>query len=203
LHQAADRSHGLPLLAASDEPKDTGAARGLTLTTRLALAMILLVAIAVLAVGWLSYRNLERAVLPRVLDRIETHATLLAADLQSYVRGARGDVASFRSAAALNGMIRAHLAGGIDPVDGLSEKTWHDRMAERLVAELKAKPSYAQFRILGIENGGREILRVDRSGPTDRSAWCPIPNCRQRRTGPISRTRCGCSRTRSMCRSWI
>src|SRR6185437_7916611 len=86
-------------------------------------------------------------------------------DLQSHVRGARGDVASFRSAAALNGLIRAHFAGGIDPVDHLSEKTWHDRMAERLIAELKAKPSYAQFRIIVIENGGREILRVDHSGP--------------------------------------
>src|SRR5581483_6210065 len=96
LHRAADTRQGASLLAGSDEAKDTRTARGLTLTTRLAVAMILLVAIAVLAVGWLSYRSLERAVLPRVLDRIETHATLLAADLQSYVRGARGDVASFR-----------------------------------------------------------------------------------------------------------
>ena len=46
----------------------------MTLTTRLAIAMILLVAIAVSAVGWLSYRSLEQALLPRVLDRIETHS---------------------------------------------------------------------------------------------------------------------------------
>jgi hypothetical protein len=49
----------------------------MTLTTRLAIAMIALVAIAVTAVGWLSYRNLEQAILPRVLDRIETHSRLL------------------------------------------------------------------------------------------------------------------------------
>src|ERR1700712_3393040 len=127
----------------------------MTLTTRLAIAMIALVAVAVSAVGWLSYRSLEQAILPRVLDRIETHSRLVAADLQSYVRGARADVAAFRSAAALNGLIRAHLAGGIDPVDGLSEKTWHDRIAERLSAELEAKPSYAQFRIIGIDDGQR------------------------------------------------
>jgi hypothetical protein len=51
--------------------------------------MILLVAIAVSAVGWLSYRSLEQALLPGVLDRIETHSKLVAADLQSYVCGAR------------------------------------------------------------------------------------------------------------------
>ena len=67
----------------------------MTLTTRLAIAMILLVAIAVSAVGWLSYRNLEQALLPRVLDRIETHSRLVATDLESYVR--RRDAAMSRA----------------------------------------------------------------------------------------------------------
>ena len=137
----------------------------MTLTTRLAIAMILLVAIAVSAVGWLGYRGIEQEVLPRILDRTENHSRLVAFDLESHVRGARGDIAGFRSAAALNGLIRARTAGGIDPVDGLSERTWHDRQAERLVAELQAKPEYAQFRIIGVEDGGRELIRVDRSGP--------------------------------------
>ena len=137
----------------------------MTLTTRLAVAMIALVAIAVSAVGWLSYRSLEQMIPPRIIDRTETHSRLVATDLQSHVRNAPADIASFRYAAALNGLIRGHLAGGIDPIDGVSEKTWHQRIAERLSAELDAKPAYAQFRILGIENDGREIVRVDRSGP--------------------------------------
>jgi PAS domain S-box-containing protein len=140
-------------------------AKAMTLTTKLAFAMIALVAIAVTAVGWLSYRSLEQMIPPRVLDRIETHSRLIASDLQSHMRGAPADIASFRSAAALNGLIRGHLAGGIDPIDGVSERTWHQRIAERLAAELDAKPAYSQFRILGIENDGREIVRVDRSGP--------------------------------------
>ena len=137
----------------------------MTLTTRLAIAMSLLVTIAVSAVGWLSYRNLEQVLLPRILDRVETHSRLVAFDLQSYVGDARGDVTSFRSSTALAGLIRAHLAGGIDPVDGVSEKVWRDRIAERLLIELEARPRYAQFRIIGIEDGGREIVRADRSGP--------------------------------------
>jgi PAS domain S-box-containing protein len=137
----------------------------MTLTTRLAVAMILLVAITVSAVGWLSYHSLEQALLPRVLDRIETHSRLVAAELASYAAGAHGDIAGYRSAAALNGLIRAHQAGGIDPVDGVSEKTWHERIAERLSAELKAKPAYAVFRIIGLDDGQREIVRADRSGP--------------------------------------
>jgi PAS domain S-box-containing protein len=131
----------------------------------LAIAMILLVAVAVFAVGWLSYRALEQALLPRILDRIEANGKLLASDLQSYVRGARADVTTFAAHAAARGMVIAHFNGGIDPIDHISEGTWRDRLATRLVADLEAKPSYAQFRMIGIEDGGREVLRVDRSGP--------------------------------------
>ena len=137
----------------------------MTLTTRLAIAMIALVAIAVSAVGWLSYRNLEQALLQRARDRIETHSRQVATDLEYYAASATGDVAGFRSAAALHGLVRARKAGGIDPVDGVSEKTWRDRIASRFAAELEAKPTYAMFRIIGFDDDGRELVRVDRTGP--------------------------------------
>nr|WP_244608607.1 PAS domain S-box protein [Bradyrhizobium algeriense] len=139
----------------------------MTLTTRLAIAMIALVAIAVSAVGWLNYRNLEQALLLRARDRIETHSRQLATDLEYYAASATGDVASFRSAAALHGLIRARRSGGIDPVDGVTEKTWRDRLASRFAAELEAKPTYAMLRIIGLDDDGRELVRVDRAGPND------------------------------------
>lgn len=136
----------------------------MTLTARLAIAMILLVTIAVSAVGWLSYRNLEQAILPRVLDRLETHSRLVATNLESYAAGVRGDIASFRNAAALNGLIRAHLRGGIDP-DGVSEKTWRARLANGFSGVLRAKPAYSKIRVVGLDDDQREIFRVDRAGP--------------------------------------
>ena len=142
-----------------------GAKAKMTLASRLAVAMILLVAIAVSAVGWLSYRSLEQALLPRVLDRVETHSRLVAADLESYVAGARSDIAGIRSAAGVSGLIRAHVAGGIDPVDGLPEKTWHERLANGFSAVLIAKTAYSALRFIGLDNDQREILCVDRPDP--------------------------------------
>jgi PAS domain S-box-containing protein len=129
--------------------------------------MVALVAIAVTAVGWLNYRNLEQALLQRARDRIETHSRQVATDLEYYTAGAIGDVAGFRSAVALHGLIRARKGGGTDPVDGVSEKTWRDRIASRLAAELEAKPTYAMFRIIGLDDDGRELVRVDRAGPDE------------------------------------
>src|ERR1700710_2522737 len=124
----------------------------MTLTDRLAIAMIMLVTIAVSAVGWLSYRSLEQALLPRVIDRMEAHSQLVAADLQSYARGAGADVAGFRASSAAKGIVLARLNGGIDPVDRLTEATWRERLLTRLVAELQAKPAYSKFRFIGIED---------------------------------------------------
>jgi PAS domain S-box-containing protein len=142
-----------------------GAKTKMTLSARLSIATMLLVAIAVSAVGWLSHRNLAQALLPHVLDRIDTHSHLVATELQFYASGARADVASFRASAAANGMILARLNGGADPVDGIPEATWRERLLTRLVAELHAKPAYSKFRLIGVADGEREIVRVDRSGP--------------------------------------
>ncbi len=133
------------------------------LSIRLAIAMIALVLLTVGAVSVLSYRNLEAAIWPRALERIEGHTRLLASELENYTRSARDDILGFGSAVALAGIVRAHLAGGTDPVDGTTVDTWRERMAARYLAELQTKRAYDQFRIIGAD--GRELVRVDRTGP--------------------------------------
>ncbi|MBR0905031.1 PAS domain S-box protein [Bradyrhizobium liaoningense] len=151
----------------------SGANFHMTLATRLAIAMILLVAVTVAAVGWLGYRNITQAVIPRVLERVEAQSRLLATHLESYVAGARGDLLGYRSAAAINGLIRARIGGGVDAADGVSEQTWRERIAARLAAEIDAKPSYGQFRIIGLDDDHRELVRVDRSGPNGKARIVP------------------------------
>ena len=135
------------------------------LSTRLTLAMVVLVLLTATAVGYFTYRNVEAFALPRGLDRIDTRTRVLAAELEAGVHAARADVIGFGSAVAIEGIIRSRLAGGIDPIGGTSEAQWSARMAARYAVELAAKPSYREFRVIGLDDGGREIVRVDRSGP--------------------------------------
>src|SRR5882757_11407082 len=146
-------------------PWKGGASARMTLATRLAVAMTLLVAIAVIAVGWLNYRSLEQALLPRVLDRIEAHARLMATELESHAAGARRDVASYRFIPGFAGLIRARMSGGADLADGVPASVWRQRIAMHFTAELEAKPAYAMIRLIGVDDNQREIVRVDRSGP--------------------------------------
>src|ERR1700722_4928529 len=137
----------------------------MNLSTRLAAAMVVLVLLTVAAVGVLTYRGVETAVLPGEIDRVGAHARALSTELQAYARGARADIVAFRAAVALAGLIRAHVAGGVDPGDGRREAQWRDDLAGRFMAEPGAKPSYLPFRAIGVGDAGRELLRVDRSGP--------------------------------------
>ncbi len=154
--------------------------------------MIVLVAIAVSAVGWLNYRSLEQALLPRVLDRIETPFAAGRRPTSNPMSPARAATSqAFGLRVALHGLMRARRAGGTDPVDGVSEKTWRERIAGRLAAELEAKPAYAMFRDYRRSmTASREIVRVDRDGTerrgSDRSRRA---NCSSEAIAPISRKR--------------
>jgi PAS domain S-box-containing protein len=138
---------------------------GMRLSTQLTAAMVALVLLTATAVGYLAYRNVEALALPRDLDRIDARAQALATELEAGLRAVRADVIGFGAAVAVEGIIRSQVAGGVDPIDGTSEAVWRARMAARYAAELAAKPSYRTFRIVGLDGGGREIVRVDRSGP--------------------------------------
>jgi PAS domain S-box-containing protein len=134
------------------------------LSTQLTLAIVGVVLVTAAALGLFTYQSVEQAVLPGQLERAELGAQLLANKIQSFVGDARSDVAGFRST-AVQGIVRASLAGGIDPQGGKTLDQWRAQLAGRIVGLLTAKPAYTQFRLIGAADDGREIVRVDRSGP--------------------------------------
>src|SRR2546430_6580684 len=105
------------------------------LSRRLTVAMVALVLIPAAAVGLLTYRIIETAILPSELEHVETDARLLASQLETYVRSARADIVAFRST-SLEGLIRARLADGRDPVSGSTEDFFREQLAARFAAEV-------------------------------------------------------------------
>ncbi len=153
------------------------------LSTRLTLAMVGLVVLTAAAVGALIHRNIEQRALPRALDRIDIRAHLLTLQLEASVGAARADVSV--QGQAVRGLVRATIAGSdADPATGTTVAQWKMRLASRFVAELKAKPEYSQFRVIGIADQGREVVRVDRMGPD--GAIRTVPDAELQRKGDRS-----------------
>ena len=134
------------------------------LSTRLTIAMVTLAVLTAAAVGFITYREVELAILSSEIERQNANIRLVAQEFELRMRPARADIIGFRSAVALAGIVRAAVNRGVDPVDGASLAEWTRRFARRLTAELDVKPNYLQFRVIGLANDGREILRVDRQG---------------------------------------
>jgi PAS domain S-box-containing protein len=139
--------------------------RSMRLAFRLTLAMVALVLLTATAVGLLTFRNVAALTLPRALDRIDTQARVEAIKLEASVGDARGEISGFRASNAIIEMMKAHLDAGIDPTAAATEAGSRRQLARRFMAELAAKPNYYEFRLAGTDDDGREVARVDRSGP--------------------------------------
>ena len=131
-------------------------------STRMALAMVALVLLTAVAVGWLSYHSIVAAAAPRIVERVNVHVRLLASELQAYVRGPREDIVGFRSAVGVDEIVKARLTGDANGADGATEAVWRQRLASRFAAELEAKSAFDELRIIAAD--GQELVRADRFG---------------------------------------
>ncbi|CAN5407509.1 hypothetical protein BH11PSE4_BH11PSE4_14900 [soil metagenome] len=135
----------------------------MNLSTRLGIAMTALV-LGTAAAGLIGYHSVESSVVPAALVRLDTQARARLGVLDIYLSGFRSDVLGMRAVPSHDGLVRSILAGGHDPQGGTSEEVWRQRIEGVYLAQLKTKPAIQQFRLIGIADGGREIVRVDRSG---------------------------------------
>jgi hypothetical protein len=156
----------MPLLfgrqAQDIEGKARPAVSGTSLSTRLALAMVSLVVVTTAVLSLMTYHFVTEAAIPRSLDRLATKAMLCATKLETALNVARQDVMVIQGS---TGVIQMGVARAANPSEPLSDKPLRDSIAARFLAALVAKPDYAQLRIIGVADGGRELLRVDRRGP--------------------------------------
>jgi PAS domain S-box-containing protein len=62
----------------------------------------------------------------------------------------------------IQGIIRARLGNGFDPLDGSTENIWRDRLTDIFDGFLAEKNNYLNIRYIGIAGNGKEIVRSDR-----------------------------------------
>ncbi|MDD2699971.1 MAG: PAS domain S-box protein [Sideroxydans sp.] len=76
----------------------------------------------------------------------------------------RRDALFLSALPAITGISRAIHNGGIDPRENNTRQIWERRLQDIFKNYLKAHPEYFQARYLGLADGGRELVRVNRSG---------------------------------------
>lgn len=133
------------------------------LFTRLTIAISAVVVITVIAMGAVITQKLTNLEIPKELHTLQILAEQTGLRLDHYAESGREAVLTMQGASAIDGIIRADEAGGIDPQSKESVKIWKDRLATLFLAQLRANPNYLQMRFIGVHNGGREIVRLERT----------------------------------------
>ncbi len=124
-------------------------------------AVVLLTALA--GGGW-TYVHLSRALVDQELSRQRGAIETAAAQLTNGIDALTRDAAFLADVPAIQGMARSVAAGGVDPVDNIPQNLWKQRLISIFEAKLRTAPPYLQIRLIGRENDGREVIRVERDG---------------------------------------
>ncbi|RED31286.1 PAS domain S-box-containing protein [Rhodopseudomonas thermotolerans] len=133
------------------------------LSTRLTLAMVALVLVTTAVLGFLNYQNVVDLVVPRALIRLHTHAQLNALLIESSLRSTHADAVGAQYSSAMRDLLTARRDSL--RTTGQELPNWRKRIEDRFIAEMVAKPNCAILRVIGPDDGGRELVRVDRLGP--------------------------------------
>ena len=133
-----------------------------SITTKMTLLVSLLVIFASIAVGLPFYLSGKDILTNETFKDLSRYSDLLAEHINRDISALEEDIHFLQRTPPIQGIIRAHQAGGIDPVTRLNDKQWHRSLEIIFTEFLRAKSSYVQLMYIDIENGGEEIVRVDR-----------------------------------------
>ena len=136
--------------------------KSLGIGARMALLVCAMVALTCLAGGAWTYLNLSRRLVEQELGRQRGVLEATAAQLTAGVEALSHDAAFLADVPAVHGIVRSWEGSGVDPVGKIPRELWQERLASIFEAKMRLTPQYFQIRLIALEDGGREIIRVER-----------------------------------------
>ena len=124
----------------------------------LALVTVFVVAMFfIYATTWSTVQSNFQAYLDR---EVVNRADALREDFAAHRRNLR----FLHATPPVNGIVRATANGGVDPYDGTTLAQWKARLETIFSAFARNVPDVDQIRFVSAEDGGRELVRVEREG---------------------------------------
>jgi len=137
---------------------------GLSIVMKVSILVGSVAALTSLIVGSLIVSGSANIVYENALNRLKYVTNIKSLRLISDIENLSGDAQYLSGTPPIKGIPRAIENGGIDPYDNSELTTWQDRLTTIFSQLIRAKPNYQQIRYIGVANGGKELIRVDRKG---------------------------------------
>ena len=142
----ADVSHGLKSLS--------GKVTGL---------VVVLAFVSAALIGMLGYYESVQMSERTGVEKLQAEARVVAGRVSEAINVVHQNALVVSYTPPIEGLSRARANAGVDPLDGSTEALWRARLERIFAALMAANPEYTQVRLIGIEDNGRELVRVDRT----------------------------------------
>ncbi len=118
----------------------------------------------------------------RELQALAHDTKLVAHHLQTSIQSLEEDLLAVLRTPPIEGILRATRNRGVDPLDGSSLQLWKTRLETIFESLLRARSNFEQLRYIGVEDDGRELVRVHRVDGTPFRV--PTPDLQQKGNEP-------------------
>jgi len=136
----------------------------LPITVKLSALIVSVVALTAFAINEVYLRGSNQILTDRAVSDLAQETEFFKYPLDNIVSELKDDVQLISRLQATLGLMRARLHNGIDPEDRSTRAQWEDRLATTFVEMLRTREHYRRIRFIGVADGGRDILRVERFG---------------------------------------
>ena len=134
----------------------------LRISFKVILFFTLLLLVVVSLVGTLIYKRNSDTLRDRELAILRMQSEQYHRTFSSHLENIVNEVRLIASVPAINGIIRAINAGGIDYEEGSRLTDWKSRLSDVFYSMLASHSDFFQVRFIGLDNNGKEVVRVDR-----------------------------------------
>jgi PAS domain S-box-containing protein len=118
--------------------------------------------LAAALVGGVNAYQIRRAAVEKAIEKLSHDANLTALTIRNAYDEVKSDALIMIRAPAVQGFIRARRNAGMDARDNSSEAEWQGRLNLFFTSMMGARPQYTAIRYIGLDDDGREIVRIER-----------------------------------------
>jgi len=141
----------------------------LSIVLKVSLLSAAVAAMASLVVGSLVISGYSEIMYKDALNHLKYETNIKAVELVSEIKSLREDVQYLVGTPPVKGIPRAIKNGGVDPLDQSDLSTWKNRLETIFSVLVRAKPNYIQIRYIGLDDGGKELVRINKEGDVIRT----------------------------------
>ncbi len=140
--------------------------RRIAISGKISFPLLLWMCILFIAVSLLItfYGQHVRQQTLELLDvRLSSQAHLRINALKEPIDNLQRNARFLTSVPPVQGIVRATLNNGFDAQENSALETWQNRLSRIFVGFATANPDVIQIRFIGVADGGKELLKIDRS----------------------------------------